>query len=694
MQSTLGAAISNAFGGEAPPGPFQGERVTRAEFGVLDGRPRRVLLLCYATGWQVWDLESSGGSREPHELVSLRDGPITAALVLSPPDGSTTHTAATATAAGQYPLFAVCGPETDAKAPESDDGEDALRVSFLVRIYSMPLGRYTRTIPFHHPVLALRASRSGVLAVLTSQSVTCINVESADVIYSSRALPADVSSPTAHEPHIQPFGALALTSRWVAFASAEPAPPSMQQRLASVPNTGSAVAAAAHFAKLGGSALLKMGDAGLKAVQGFMSPQQSPRQGMPTGDPAPAAPDVGHAAATGTVLIRDLMARTTIAHFRAHGSQLCALAFSAPTPGACHNLVTASVHGTCVHVYAVGGGGVHHLYRLQRGWSPAIVQHVAFSRDANWLSVSTAKGTTHLFAINHGGGPVSADTHARCPAPCDVALVAGSPPAVGVPWGASGAASDPPVLPATETLHAVARVRATGDGWLGAVAHRVWQAGSLVGMPYEAGAMACALRTLADADTGGEAQRELLVVTPAGALTRYLLRARAADEPGAPLNTDTAVERSGPRPLGVTLVPLERWDVRRCPSWPERHGATMGGLSSGSSSRSGSIAALPPPPSYEEAVHAVAVPGSDAGSQGRPAACLPAVDDTTQVLLGAPSPASLAASPSTPITWPRPEATSTAVVAASVYGTDAMAIAAGSTETDLHESWGSDADAD
>jgi hypothetical protein len=391
MHSTLGAissAVAHQLGGEAPPGLFQGERVTRAEFGVLDGRPRRVLLLCYATGWQVWDLESSGGSREPHELVSLRDGPAIATLVLCQPDGATTHTAATATAAGQYPMFAVCGPETDAKAPDSagDDGDEPLAVCvrFLVRMYSMPLGRYTRTIPFQTPVLALRASRSGVLAVLTSESVTCLSVESADVIYSSRALADVVPSPATHGPHIQPFGALALTSRWVAFASAEPAPPSMQQRLASVPNTGSAVAAAAHFAKLGGSALLKMGDAGLKAVQGFMSPQQSPRQGI---DPAPAAADAGHAAATGTVLIRDLVARTTIAHFRAHGSHLCALAFSAPTPSSCHNLVTASVHGTCVHVYAVGSGGVHHLYRLQRGWSPAIVQHVAFSRDANWLAV-------------------------------------------------------------------------------------------------------------------------------------------------------------------------------------------------------------------------------------------------------------------------------------------------------------------
>ena len=662
---------------------------------MLDGRPRRVLLLCYATGWQVWDLESSGGSREPHELVSLRDGPVTAALVLSPPDGPTTHTAATATATGQYPMFAVCGPETDAKSPESagDDGEEGVRVTFLVRIYSMPLGRYIRTIPFQTPVLALRASRSGVLAVLASQQVTCMQVDSADVLFSSRTLPCDSPPARPHEPHIQPFGALALTSRWVAFASAEPAPPSMQQRLASVPSTGSAVAAAAHFAKLGGSALLKMGDAGIRAVHGFISPQQSPREGG--SDPAPAPPDAGHAAATGTVLVRDMVARTTVAHFRAHGSPLCGLAFSALTPSGCHNLVTASVHGTCVHVYAVGGGSVHQLYRLQRGWSPAIVQHLAFSRDANWLAVSTAKGTTHLFAINHGGGPVSADTHARCPAaPCDATLVAGSPPAAGLPWTATGSPSELPALPATETLHAVARVRATGDGWLGAVAHRVSQAGALVGMPFEAGAMACALRTLADADTGGEAQRELLVVTPTGALTRYLLRARAADDPGAPLSTDPALARSGPRPLGVTLVPLERWDVRRCPSWPERHGATSG---AGLGSSSGGIAALPPPPSYEEAVRPVQVPGSDVSGQGRSAASLPAVDDSTQVLIGSPSPASLAASPTTPASdaWPRPVAASTSVVAASVYGTDSLAMAAGpGTSADMHESWGSDADAD
>ena len=567
---------TSSAGDESP------ERVTRATFGVLDEqRPRRVLLLCYTAGWQAWDLEHSGGSRgEPHELCSLRDGPVTEVLILPRSD---------AVSQTQYPLFAVCGPDTEAGSAE-------MQQPYVVRLYSLPAAGYVRTLPFNAPVLALRAT-TRVLAVMTRSHVYCLDAASWDVLFSARVQPPSDSPPQIGE--IQPFGALALTSRWVAFAAAEPPPPtSTVQRAASAPRGGNAVHVAAHYAKVAGSALLKMGDASIKAV---LSPRHGDVQANDVQADAPTASSDTATGTHGTVLVRDLSSRSVVAHFRAHGSPLCSMAATGDL------LMTASVHGTCAHVYAIRGGGVQQLYRLQRGFSQALVQHMLFSRDAKWAAICTAKGTTHVFAICPGGGPVSADTHATMSSTaslCDVALLPGSPPAVSYMAGQTAP---------TETLHAVARVRAAGDGWLGAVTHRVGQAGALVGLPSETGAMAAALRTLSDADTGGEAQRELLVVTPAGSMTRYLLRTRAVDIIMPPLTSSEVPPEQNieAKTLGVTLVPLERWDVRRCPSWPARHGAVLPPPAD---------SPLPPPPRYEDLIP-------------RPAVSLPA-DDSSQLVVG------------------------------------------------------------
>ena len=108
-------------------------------------------------------------------------------------------------------------------------------------------------------------------------------------------------------------------------------------------------------------------------------------------------------------MVRDVVNRQLVAHFRAHNSPLLCLQFD-PSGTL---LVTASLHGHNVHIFhiclrngtsmglgrssAKPVGYAIHLYRLARGVTPAVIRDISWSMDGGWLGVSSARGTTHLF---------------------------------------------------------------------------------------------------------------------------------------------------------------------------------------------------------------------------------------------------------------------------------------------------------
>lgn len=82
-------------------------------------------------------------------------------------------------------------------------------------------------------------------------------------------------------------------------------------------------------------------------------------------------------------------------------------------------LLTADKRGHDFHLFRIqphpGGSNlaaVHHLYTLHRGDTSARVQDICFSPDSRWVSVSTLRGTTHVFPVTPYGGPVGMRTHA------------------------------------------------------------------------------------------------------------------------------------------------------------------------------------------------------------------------------------------------------------------------------------------
>jgi len=103
-----------------------------------------------------------------------------------------------------------------------------------------------------------------------------------------------------------------------------------------------------------------------------------------------------------------------VAHFVAHTKAIVALQWD-PSGSL---LLTADKPGHNFHLYRVVSNplgssfaAIHHVYTLYRGDTPGSVQDITFSSDTRWVTVSTLRGTTHIFPICPYGGPVGVRTH-------------------------------------------------------------------------------------------------------------------------------------------------------------------------------------------------------------------------------------------------------------------------------------------
>ncbi|KAI3424996.1 hypothetical protein D9Q98_008377 [Chlorella vulgaris] len=371
--------------------------------------------------------------------------------------------------------------------------------------------------------------------------------------------------------------------------------------------TKAAVADAALQAAAKGGQQLK---AGLTAVGTasfkYLSLQyQTWRQGQPQQRDVDA--QEADAAVAGTVVVRDVASRLVVAHFRAHTSPLAALLFSQ----AGTLLATASVAGHSINLFrivppcpaaigpaAAGGGGdmaagdgggtagyAVHLYRLYRGVTPAAIRDIAIAPDEGWVAASSGRGTTHLFhtpAAAPGGKQPEAQQHQlssqdqqQAPAAASATGVVGLPPKT----LAAGRARKPGLL---------------SGGVAGAAtsaARNLYAGQATDAAPIAAAFLAPGPRSSEAAlgpDSGRCGGGGLLVVTHDGVLTRHLLSPPASQDAASASGSDPAAPsdaRSGlaagldqaePAPgdaaaaAAAVLEEVERWDVARHASWPER----------------------------------------------------------------------------------------------------------------------------
>ncbi|KAI7855922.1 hypothetical protein BDC45DRAFT_567880 [Circinella umbellata] len=129
---------------------------------------------------------------------------------------------------------------------------------------------------------------------------------------------------------------------------------------------------------------------------------------------------------SGSIMIRDLQKlQSVFVHFQAHihSHPITQLAFN-PSGTL---LLSVTNQGHTFHVFSLvsnlsgallGGGGVAeppvtHIYSLSRGITDAHVDDVHFSTDSLWCTVSTARGTTHVYPINPYGGATEIISHVQ-----------------------------------------------------------------------------------------------------------------------------------------------------------------------------------------------------------------------------------------------------------------------------------------
>lgn len=118
----------------------------------------------------------------------------------------------------------------------------------------------------------------------------------------------------------------------------------------------------------------------------------------------------------GTIEIIDIKSRKNII-FRSHKSPVYTLQFD--DSGTL--LVTSSIRGTDLNVYKISpfikgeatSRNISHLYTLERGKTIALITSINFSVNSKWVAVGSNHGTSHIYAINPFGGPVSLQTHSE-----------------------------------------------------------------------------------------------------------------------------------------------------------------------------------------------------------------------------------------------------------------------------------------
>lgn len=160
-------------------------KVNWAGFDKLEGEGnvyRKVLLLGYRSGFQVWDVEEADNVRD---LVSTHDGPISFMQMLPKPIASKRSDDKFAES---RPLLVVCADGSVSIDNNMEDGtapqngittniHDKVNSSFVptsVRIYSLRSQSYVHVLKFRSAVFSVKCSSRVVAVSQATQVYTCI----------------------------------------------------------------------------------------------------------------------------------------------------------------------------------------------------------------------------------------------------------------------------------------------------------------------------------------------------------------------------------------------------------------------------------------------------------------------------------------------------------------------------------------
>ncbi|CAI9784175.1 unnamed protein product [Fraxinus pennsylvanica] len=568
-------------------------QVNWAGFDKLEdegGITRQVLLLGYSYGFQVWDVEEAANVQI---LVSRHDGPVSFMQMLPKPMASKQSGDK---CVDSCPLLIICadgsfsggnnnqerlGAPCNGSIQQHHGSLNGSCVPTVVWFYSLRSQSYIHLLRFRSVIHLVRCS-SRVVAVLQSNQIQCFNAVTLERDYTILTNPIVMGSSGSGNIG---FGPLAVGPRWMAYSGSQVAnldsghvSPENLNPSASFPNPASNESLIAHYAKESSKQLaagiVTLGDKGYKKLSRYYSElvpegnnsQSGTAQGKVNGVATGILPD---AEDVGMVIVIDTVTRTVVAQFRAHKSPIQSLCFD-PSGNL---LVTASVQGHNINVFRImpGHSGVSsgpsycHIYRLQRGFTNAVIQDISFSVDSEWIMISSSRGTSHLFPISPSGGSVSTDAcfstknSRSClmaePTICD-------PPNSGLQVLTHQIVriSGPPI-----TVNAVSRIRNGNSGWSntlrGAAAAATGRMSSLSGVIASAFYKCKANELYADTSCPKK-NYYLMVFSPPGNVVQYALRLspvvdRITSLPGASTTCESGLNCD----TRLALEPIQKWNI-------------------------------------------------------------------------------------------------------------------------------------
>mmetsp|Transcript_82943 Transcript_82943/g.231354 ORF Transcript_82943/g.231354 Transcript_82943/m.231354 type:complete len:886 (-) Transcript_82943:97-2754(-) len=332
---------------------------------------RLLLVLGYSDGFQVWDLQDPTAASE---VISRQDKPVTLVRLLPVPlvHGEASDGTKGALGVAQAPLMAYLHRGAPA----------------LVRLFSARAHNDVHLLRLTEPAKALQASRR-YFAVGLARQVDLYDALDFQQLFSVQCHAA-AASPT-----------FALGQRWLAYNL----PP--QQVYVNAGAGGLLGGGARQLPSVMRDGLQYLGHVGQRTLDHVLMPS--------THDAVEQQHAAQSAARCGIVAVRDAASRAVIAQFEDHTEAIELMAWD---PSGLQ-LVTCAAQGHQVLVHrallgaeqalmvhesedgglAVGSVVFQHLYTLLRGYTPAVISDVAVSDDGEFVAVSSAKGTTHIFRL-------------------------------------------------------------------------------------------------------------------------------------------------------------------------------------------------------------------------------------------------------------------------------------------------------
>lgn len=352
-----------------------------------------LLVLGYSHGIQVWCIQ---GSSEAQLVLSWFHGQVKCMKILPSPDIANTFSDPFNPS---RPIMAICD--------NSGAGTAFMSVAFI----SLATGEQVSSIKFNNEVVDILANKR-VICVAFKEKVavfSALNLRERFTLTSCYPCPGVHSNP------------LALHSRWLAYADKNLCP--NRRSCGGLEGDGSQQSMAAWGINVGSR--LASGVAKVYSNIFSSSPksqiqgqQVEAERGIVTIVDTVTLQTISEDDNGSTTVTSGDLASTrmdsVVAHFVAHNKAIVALKFD-PSGSL---LLTADKPGNTFNIFRIVAhslgssyAAVHHLYSLYRGDTPGSVQDISFAPDSRWVTVSTLRGTTHIFPICPYGGSVSVRTH-------------------------------------------------------------------------------------------------------------------------------------------------------------------------------------------------------------------------------------------------------------------------------------------